>query len=280
MKTEVQFIENSIAEKNKTAHCQNCSHELTGEFCAVCGQKYPQNRLTMKELLHLAYEAFFDFDRGFFFTLKELFLHPQQVIRAYLQGKRIVFTNPVKYLFLWLGLSTFIAFSFLDVDGFTQEMSQEVQWKKVNTESAAKKAKVEKLMKQMNQMQKLVLQNPQFVYAVLIPILSFCTFLFFRGQRLTYAEHLLANTYVMSQTIIVTIPSYVFYYWFPKYLMVVTMASLLLSVLYYALVVRLTFGSSFWHFVKGFFSYLLAYLSLIFAIAILVFVYTVWTIVN
>lgn len=268
MKTETYSPENSITPTGKTSTCHNCGTVVTGQFCADCGQRYPQSRLTMKELLHLAYESVFDFDRGFFFTMKELFLHPHQVIHNYWQGKRVVYTNPIKYLLIWLGLSTFIGLSILDVDTFTRQMTQEMHLPQGHESTAEFSAKQARIQEQTAQIQRMTIQNPQFMYVVLVPLLSVCSIWMFRKKRNTYAEHLVMDTYLMAQTTIITIPVYVLFMIFKEHLMLVAMVSSLMAAGYYACITMFVFQGKTGALIKGLLAYVLSYLIFIFMVGI------------
>jgi hypothetical protein len=277
MQTEIYSSQNSLSEDAQTPVCQSCGATVAGQYCAACGQKYPQERLTMKELFHLAYESLFDFDRGFFHTLRELFLRPQRVIREYIAGRRNVYMNPVKYMLIWLGLSTLIAFSFLDAEQFTKQMVQESQWQPPKGETAEVKAARERMTEKMGRAQRFTLQNPQFVYAVLVPLVSLWSLLFFRKRGYTFAEHLLMNTYIMAQTIIIISPAYFFYYMFPGKLTTVTFCSGTIAVLYYTTVKTLVLGKTFRTVLKNLFSYVFAYLSVVIVSAIAFIAYVIYS---
>ncbi len=269
-------VEAGISTTDKIPVCQNCGETVSGQFCAACGQKHPQTRLTIKVLLHQMYESVFDFDRGFFFTVKELVIHPQLVIRNYLAGRRVIYTNPFKYLLLWLGLSTFIGLSLMDMDAFTRQMTQEVQWQQPTKKSAESEKKRKQVEKQTSQLQQTMLQNPQFMYAVLVPMLSMCSLWLFRKKGYTYAEHLLLDTYLMAQTIIITIPVYLLFFLFPKHLVLVSLISSLVAALYYAFAGMVIFNGTLLTAFKSLFSYIFAYVLLMIIVGVLGTLYTVF----
>lgn len=74
--------------------CLNCGAELSGQFCKTCGQS---TRVRKIDLSYLTSEALgiLQLNRGFLFSLKELFTRPGDTIREYLQGKRRSHTSPV-----------------------------------------------------------------------------------------------------------------------------------------------------------------------------------------
>ncbi len=260
-----------IPLEETTYACQNCGATVTDVFCATCGQKYPQQRLTMRSLLSLLYESTFDFDRGFFFTLKGLFFRPSQVIYHYLEGRRIVYMNPVKYLLIWLGITTFITFTLLDPKVFTDTMNRQiVHTYKEKPVRATVLAKEKEINDKTQKIQHFLLQNPQFIYALLVPCLSLITCLFFRKYMFTYAEHLLINTYITAQTLCISVPFYFLYGGYTEHFFLVTVISFLVTLIYYGWVMThfLQSVSYVGTFAKVIVSYLLSYVFLILLFAV------------
>lgn len=233
--------QNSISNHIESNNCKNCESPVEGEFCSSCGQRQPQPRLTVGMLFGLMYESLIDFDRGFLFTVKGLFTHPQTVIKDYISGRRIIYTNPIKYLLLWLGISTFIGLSVLDIDKFARQVTESTQKQKPIFKSEEQLRKYKVANAKVFQIQQFIIQNPQFMYAILIPILAVFSDLFFRKQGYTYAEHLLMNTYTMAQNSIVSIPGYFLYAYFPSNILLNSVLSTFLALIYYVVVGTLVF---------------------------------------
>ena len=264
MEHEILPTENSIFEKAQTPSCQNCGAVVSGRFCAACGQKHPQERFTVRALLHSAYEHTFEFDRGFFFTLRELFLHPARVIREYVSGRRSIYANPVKYLAIWLGISTLLMTMFVDPEKLTLQAQRQIIQDPVSAPVRKQSPRMRQMQADISDIQRQLFQNPQFIYALLVPLLSVFTALLLRGSGFNYAEHLVFNTYLMAQNIVLYVPFYPLYRLLPNHMMVVSEITLLLSVLYFAGVAGVVFRhkSRLAVFVRAFFAYVFAYAAL------------------
>jgi len=74
--------------------CLNCDSNTINNFCSVCGQKTSTHRFSVKHVVkHDFIHGVFHLDKGFIFTVKELFLRPGHSIREFIQGKRVNYFN-------------------------------------------------------------------------------------------------------------------------------------------------------------------------------------------
>jgi Protein of unknown function (DUF3667) len=78
-------------------NCPNCSHDITDTYCGRCGQR-AITRFNWAMADSWIRDELFVLDRGFFFTIKELWLRPTRVINDYLQGATKKYVNPFKLL--------------------------------------------------------------------------------------------------------------------------------------------------------------------------------------
>jgi len=79
------------------SNCKNCNHELNGNYCSNCGQPATVKRLDsnyikdeIRDILH--------FEKGFFYTVKELLIRPGRNIREYISGNRKKLVKPITFL--------------------------------------------------------------------------------------------------------------------------------------------------------------------------------------
>lgn len=79
--------------------CKNCGHPVAENFCPRCGQQRAE-RLSLRRLLGSSVADLSDLNGGFLHTLKSLTLSPGSVARDYVEGRRLPYTNPVKYCFI------------------------------------------------------------------------------------------------------------------------------------------------------------------------------------
>ncbi|MEO6683078.1 MAG: DUF3667 domain-containing protein [Ginsengibacter sp.] len=97
----------------KDNHCLNCSTEVVGRYCHVCGQ---ENVEVKESVWHFILHFFNDithFDGTFFSTLKDLIFKPGFLSREYMNGRRARYLNPVRMYLFTSFLFFLIFFSFI-----------------------------------------------------------------------------------------------------------------------------------------------------------------------
>lgn len=95
--------------------CKNCGNEFSGNFCNHCGQTAATNKVDATFIYEDLKKTFIQFNSGFFFTLKKMFLNPGGFMEQYLQGKRIHYTKPFAFLIITCGLNVLL-YHYLHVD--------------------------------------------------------------------------------------------------------------------------------------------------------------------
>lgn len=95
--------------QDKAHRCLNCGQELSSKFCPNCGQKSSTHRYSLKHYIeHDLVHGVLHFDKGFFYTVKELFTKPGHSVREFINGKRTKHFNAFTFLLLVLGANYFI----------------------------------------------------------------------------------------------------------------------------------------------------------------------------
>ena len=166
--------------------CKNCNTEFQGNYCCNCGQKRVTNRLNLKEIWNDLISSIINYETGFLRTLLLLIIKPKKIITDYINGKRKSYFNPIKLLFIILTIKTFVEIKLLN--NSTKELI---------TESA-------KLIRTITENDFFKL----FQIIVLIPILSFLSYYFFKKYKYNFIEHILINTYAFSIASVFVILSY------------------------------------------------------------------------
>lgn len=166
-------------------NCKNCNAVVKGKFCSECGQNINVGVLTFGGLLNELSQNIFQVDKGFFFTLKEMFVQPGLSIRNYLSGKRKSHFKPIAYLLI---LST-IYFLIIKVSG--QETWIDNIFSGWTQYSAADSD--EKIMPPAIRWAS---DNYAYVTLICIPLFSLTSLVFFRKERATYVEHIVLNSYI------------------------------------------------------------------------------------
>jgi hypothetical protein len=106
--------EPSPAGDDRPRHCRNCSAELAGPYCHVCGQKGHVHR-TIGAILHDIVHGVLHLDGKLWRTLPLLTFRPGRLTREYIEGKRARFVSPMA-MFLF---SVFAMFAIFQALGFT-----------------------------------------------------------------------------------------------------------------------------------------------------------------
>jgi len=85
-------------------HCLNCGREFEGDFCPKCGQSAKTGRFTIKFIWENLIAAIFGTYGGIWFTFKNLFTRPGEMIVEILNGKRRRYFSPFPMLLFTLTL--------------------------------------------------------------------------------------------------------------------------------------------------------------------------------
>ena len=89
------------------ATCLNCGVDLTGRFCAHCGQRHVPSRPTLRELIGDAYSELVGWDGKLVRTIVLLVRSPGALARAIIDGHRVSYISPVR-LYLACSLLYFL----------------------------------------------------------------------------------------------------------------------------------------------------------------------------
>jgi hypothetical protein len=190
--------------KAKTIRCQNCQTACTGNYCYHCGQSTATRRLEVKELLTDTFFSVVNVNQGFVFTVKSLLVRPGKAIREYIQGHRIVYYPPYKYLLLIGAVAAFFSTRY---NFFSAQPASGILGKDADA-----------------------LLNSFWLYAdtyttliniVTIPVFALFSWLF-RSKSYNYAENIVLNTYITSQQLLLfvcLVPLFEIYAMSPDYLL-------------------------------------------------------------
>lgn len=157
-----------------TNNCLNCNEGIVGKFCSNCSQSTSTHRFSISHVLkHDFIHGIFHFDKGFFYTIKELFTRPGHSIREYVQGKRTKHFNYFATIILLLTISYFIK-----------------KWGKIEMSGLYDKTSLSGLFKVLKDYSK-------FIAFLHIPIIAFASFLLFKKSKQNYTENLVLNLYLL-----------------------------------------------------------------------------------
>jgi len=80
-------------------NCKNCSNPITGNFCSNCGRPAELRRIDKSYIFHEIGD-FFGANKGFLYTIKELFASPGKSVRDFLTGDRYRFVKPITFVII------------------------------------------------------------------------------------------------------------------------------------------------------------------------------------
>lgn len=165
--------------------CKNCGFEFEGNYCNQCGQKAKTSRLDWKYISDEAQYVLLHWNGGMLYTTKQLFTRPGHTIREYTEGKRIHHYKPLLMLLVVAGVYGFIS-HYVDFE----EINRNNPF--INRELTAQDKFVQKLVAKGA---KWFVDHYSLVELLLLPVVSFFTWLSFKGWGKNYIEHIVLNAY-------------------------------------------------------------------------------------
>ncbi len=264
--------------------CQNCHRLIEANYCSQCGQKSSQPRLTIKVLADIALQSVADLDRGFLHTCRELLIRPHILIQNYLAGRRIIYTNPIKFLLIWLGVNALLSFSVLNLDevmkGFLQkQISGNIQLPKTLKNPAV----LETYTQNSIDATLFFMHNQQLIYVILLPLSALFLYLFFRKQQYYFTEHLTVVTYSYGLYHIVALPLLFIYVTFPEQLQMMSLVASFLMCIFLAYISAKVYAlqAPFWKcFAKAFVAQSLCYIVYFITVGVGVNAYAIYTVMK
>ncbi len=169
--------------------CKNCTRPFEGLYCYHCGQPAATHRITTREILTDAIFSVVKVNRGFLFTAKELSLRPGKAIQLYLAGQRVTYYAPHKYLFFIGAVTSFLTSRY---HSFSDEYTS------VGSFDGGTHTFLRAFFQYADTYATLI-------NIVTIPVFALFSFLLFRRSGYNYAEHLVLNTYITSQQLLLFI---------------------------------------------------------------------------
>jgi hypothetical protein len=103
--------------ERKDKDCLNCGTIVTGKYCQHCGQENTVPGMTVLGLIQHFFYDITHFDGKYFDTIGRLFKNPGYLSKAFMEGKRASFVDPVK-MYIFTSAFFFLLFYsfFLKVD--------------------------------------------------------------------------------------------------------------------------------------------------------------------
>lgn len=89
--------------------CKNCGCSCTSRYCPDCGQSVSERRIDNKTFFIGIISGLSRINKGFLFTAWNLLIHPWNVIRDYIQCRRIRYVAPISMLIFTCFINAFIS---------------------------------------------------------------------------------------------------------------------------------------------------------------------------
>jgi hypothetical protein len=91
--------------------CANCGTQLTGPYCAACGQRFRPKRPTVRDFTHELAEELFSYDGRIYRSIWLLFARPGFLTREAFADRRASYVSPLR-LYLLFSVLFFATFAF------------------------------------------------------------------------------------------------------------------------------------------------------------------------
>ncbi|TDE18403.1 DUF3667 domain-containing protein [Dyadobacter psychrotolerans] len=79
--------------------CKNCSYEVTQNYCPNCGQPAKLKRIDAHYIQH-EIEHILHFEKGIFYTVKELLIRPGENVREFISDNRSRLVKPIIFIII------------------------------------------------------------------------------------------------------------------------------------------------------------------------------------
>lgn len=169
--------------------CKNCNNIVKNNYCDTCGQPIKTDRIDSQYLFHELQHSILHVDKGIFFTIKELIIHPGEAIANYLQGKRVNYFKPFGFVVILATIYGFIA-HFLNA---VPEVEITDRTKELNDPT-----------RNINiQIFEWIYSHYSLCMLFSIPILSLSTFLVYKRYNYNYFEHIVIHAYIIGMHCII-----------------------------------------------------------------------------
>lgn len=161
--------------------CKNCNHNFKGQFCNNCGQSSNTHEISGHFLLHDIQHGILHFDKGIFYTIKQLFIRPGHTIRDFIDGKRVRHFKPLTMILVLASINSFL-FSFM-----------------------AESNNVRYANEANNMVLLWIREHYSASQLLILPLFSLASFLAFKKTGYNYFQHIVLNAYVIAQGLIINL---------------------------------------------------------------------------
>ncbi|MEM9000752.1 MAG: DUF3667 domain-containing protein [Bacteroidota bacterium] len=106
--------------KFRGTECLNCGHllDISDKYCPNCSQANSTKKLVLKDFFDEFFSNLINYDSKLLKTLYSLLIKPGTITKDYINGKRISYTNPFRFL-LSLAFLYFLMFTYNNSSSFS-----------------------------------------------------------------------------------------------------------------------------------------------------------------
>jgi len=170
--------------------CLNCGDIVDGAYCSQCGQAAATTRLRLRAIIDDALSHIVNVNSAALRTVVGLTRAPGRVCRDYVEGKRIRYVTPLRYLLTLVALKLLINMLIgFDASDFTD-----------GTELTAAQRAVEQAVASF------ALRHIDLVLFAMLPLYTLVVRVLFRGKGYNYAEVSVFVLYLTGHVILLGLP--------------------------------------------------------------------------
>ena len=186
--------------------CLNCEEKINGNYCENCGQSTSIHRFSLKHFfVHDFVHGIFHVDKGFLYTIKELFTRPGHSIREFIQGKRAKHFNYFATVLLILTIDYFITKLLHLNDTYSEGLIG-----------------LSKFQKDFSKI----------VPFLGIPFYALLSWWIFRASKQNYTENLILNIYMVCGWLVINMLYKICFNYFPEHMLFVNSAFVIITSVY------------------------------------------------
>lgn len=177
--------------------CGNCGAQLTGPFCAQCGEKkFSAHDYSVAHLFEETLDGLTHFDTRFLRTITILFTKPGELSRAYFHGGRSRYTKPLS-LFIIINVVFFFIQPHTALFGYKYPQYVSIpRYGNAVHAHLLKTGEAESLYEA--RFNENLQHQKKSVLIVAVPVLALVMSVLFIGRGRTYAEHLVFSVQVYA----------------------------------------------------------------------------------
>lgn len=186
----------SAPGKTQPTNCLNCGSLLAPDhrFCSRCGQKSSTDRITLHEVWHDIVHYFTHADKGIFHLLGALARRPGIVAKEYIEGRRKAYFKPINFFLIVAAILVFMTSNFYHT---TDESAKRIRAYAASKQVIEQKQQLLQMADRAEKLNRVVGKYSNVINMLATPLFAFFMWLFYRKDRYTYMEHLVANLYIV-----------------------------------------------------------------------------------